>query len=358
MNNLIEKFKGVKTDCCITIAMNTNRTAPDSRKDPLVLKNMVKIAEDRVCMEYEKKFAEDIIARLNDLVETIDHSRNQESLLVFVNETVAEYIRLPVSVKTRVVIDRTFATRDLVRAIHEQITYYILVLNRGEARLVKAHNDSDIEEIEGDFPISNDSLFNTDPHQKSIGKSNNNLVEEFFNIVDKSVQKVQNNTPLPVVVITEERNYQHLIKVADNKEVYVLHVNKNRGNESDKPHHIVNDVWPAMYGYLKEKNARRIEELNQAVSTGKFLSDVNDIYKAIMEGRGQTIFVHNEYFQPGMIKENRIHLLDEVNRNDIDVTDDIIDKLIEKNHTFGGDVVFIENDDLKDFHGIALSTRF
>lgn len=358
MNDLIKKFKDIRTNCCITIAMNTNRTAPDNKKDSLVLKNMVSIAEERVHMEYDKKFANDILIRLNELVETIDHSHNLDSLLVFVNETSAEYVRLPISLKTRVVIDKTFATRDLVRAEHEQITYYILVLNKSGARLIKAHNDKDMEEIGGDFPVINDSLFNTDPHQKSIGQSNNNLVEEFFNIVDKSIQKIHNNAPLPIAIITEERNYQHYIKVADNKDIYVTHINKNRGNEPDKPHHIVNDVWPTIHAYVKEKNSNRIEELNKAVSTGKFLSDINDIYKAIKEGRGQTIFVHNDYFQPGQIKEDQIHLLHETEKNNIGAVDDIIDELIEKNHKFGGDVVFVDNDDLNDFQGIALSTRF
>ena len=358
MNNLIEKFKNVKSECCITICLNTNRTAPDNKKDPIVLKNQVKIAEERVRLEFDKKFADDIVNRLNVLADSIDHSKNDHSLLLFVNETVAEFIRLPIRVETRVIVDKTFATRDLLRASHEEINYYILVNSKNGSRLIKAKNDRAVEEIGGDFPISNDTLYNTDSHKRSIGQSNDNMAEEFFNNVDKAVQKVYNVEPLPVVLISEERNYQYFIKVADRKDIYVTHVNKLRDNDNDKPQHLVTDVWETVLQYQKEKNSYRIEELKIAVSEGKFLSDINDIYKAILEGKGQTLFVQKGYFQPGKIENGQIQIKEDVSKHDIGVADDVVDELIEKNLKFGGDVVFIENEDLSDFQNLALVSRY
>lgn len=358
MKSLIEKFKDIKSECCITICLNTNRTAPDNKKDPIVLKNQIKIAEERVSLEFDKRFADDIIFRLNELANSIDHSQNDHSLLLFINETEAEFIRLPIRVETRVIVDKTFAMRDLLRASHEEINYYILVNSKNGSRLIKAKNDRAIQEISGDFPISNDSLYNTDAHKRSIGQSNDNMTEEFFNKVDKAVQKIYNIEPLPVVLISEDRNYQHFMKVADRKDIYVSHVNNIRDNNNDKPQQLVSDVWETVLQYQKDKNSSRIEELKIAVSEGKFMSDINDIYKAILEGKGQTLFVQKGYYQPGKIENSQIQIKENVSKHDIGVVDDVIDELIEQNLKFGGDVVFIENEDLADFQNLALVSRY
>jgi hypothetical protein len=358
MNPLLKKLKDVKAECCVTLIINTHRTAPDNKKDPITLKNAVKIAEERIETEFDKKFSKDLIQRMNELADSIDHNENLDSLVLFVNEHMAEFTRLSVSVESRVVLDETFATRDIVRADHEQANYYILVISKNEARLIEAMNEKDMAEIKGDFPIVNGNLYNTDNQKKTDGKSNDNLTEEFFNRVDKAVQKAIASKPRPIVIVAEDRNYQHFLSIADKKENYVLHNNKTRAEETAKPHHIVSDVWPTVHQWVKENHASRIQELQVAVSSGKFCSDFNEIWSAIHQGKGQTLFVKKGYFQAAKLKDNTIELVDNSQRNDIGIVDDIIDEMIEANLRFGGDTVFIENGDLDKFQGLALTTRY
>jgi hypothetical protein len=358
MNPLLKKLKDVKAECCVTLIINTHRTAPDNKKDPITLKNAVKIAEDRIETEFDKKFSKDLILRMNELADSIDHNENLESLVLFINEHMAEYTRLAVPVESRVVLDETFATRDLVRADHEQAHYYILVISKNEARLLEAMNDKDLAEIKGDFPMNNGNLYNTDNQKKTDGKSNDNLAEEFFNRIDKAVQKAIAGKPRPIVIVAEDRNHQHFMSIADKKEQYVLHSNKTRGEETAKPHHIVSDVWPLVHQWVKDKQAARIQELQTAVSSGKFRSDFNEIWAAIHEGKGETLFVKRGYYQPAKLQDNTIELVDAAQRNDIGIVDDIIDEIIEANLRFGGDTVFIENEDLDKFQGLALTTRY
>ena len=97
--------------------------------------------------DMEKKEATKLLDKLNSLATGLDHSQNLESLMLFVNEDIAEYVRLPIKVEDRVVIDDTFATRDLFRAIHIKMHYYVLVLSQEKIRLVEAMNDKVIKEI-------------------------------------------------------------------------------------------------------------------------------------------------------------------------------------------------------------------
>ena len=51
-------------------------------------------------------------------------------------------------------------------------------------------------------------------------------------------------------------------------------------------------------------------------------------------------------------------LVDQLEREQKGVCDDVIDEMIENNLSFGGDTVFVETDDLEKFQGLALTTRF
>lgn len=356
MKELIKKLKTVRSVCCVSIILNTHRTRPDNLQDPILLKNLIKEAEERLAKDYDKRFIEQIEAKLKTLVDSIDHDQNLDSMAIFVNENLAECVRLPIKVENRVVIDESFAIRDLVRATHESSSYYVLVLSRDKARLIEAHNDQVTEEISGVFPIANDTFFTADKLEKSMAKGSDNLIEEFFNRVDKEVQKIHSIKPLPIVVATETRNFDHYMKVADNKQIIVGHINRNRDDE--KAHHIIIDAWEFFHNFLHTKQQERIVELKQAVCTGRFLSDFNDIWKAINEGRGLTLFVKRGLFQPAIIEGNSIKLVSVAERKSFGVVDDIIDEMIELNIKYGGDTVFVAGDELSDFQGLALITRY
>lgn len=356
MNATLKKLKDITSECCVTITLSTHRTKPDCLQDEIVLKGLVKEVEERLLNEFDKRFAGNIMERLNEVVDDIDHNYNLEGLVIFVNETIAEFTRLPIAVENRTVVDNTFATRDLVRALHLDAGYYILALSRDEARMIEAHNDKVVRELGTPFPILNTTLYSTSGIGLSNAQRQTNLTQEFFNRIDKIVNEVVNNNPLPVVIATEGANYADYLQIADNKEIIIGHVNKNRLN--DKAHHIVPDAWDFVKDILKERNQKRLEYLNQAVSSGKFLSDMNDIWKAILEGKGQTLYVEKGFYQPAKINEEGLELLPLDQTQEPGVVDDIIDEMIEHNLRTGGDTVFLNQEDLKDFQGLGLVVRY
>src|SRR5690606_13397453 len=138
MNITLKEIKDIRSENCITIIATTHRSKPDYLNDGLRLKNLIKEAEDRLVADTSKRNATNLVEKLNKLAAEIDHSQNLESLMLFVNGEVAEYTRLPIKVEDRVVIDDTFATRDLVRAMHLETHYYILVLSQEKVRLIEA----------------------------------------------------------------------------------------------------------------------------------------------------------------------------------------------------------------------------
>lgn len=355
MNTTLKKLKNIDSDCCITIILQTHRTTPDNEKDSIVLKNLVKEAQSRLAADFEKKMVDKMMARITKLSEDINHRHNKESLILFINENVAEYIRLPIAVENRVVVDKTFATRDLIRALHQQASYYVLVLGGDKARLIEAINDKVVYEIEDGFPMVNSELNRAQRSEAAIGARQTNLAREFFNRIDKQLNKVQHQNPLPVIIRTEESNYPEYLKVADKKETIVGKLYGNRMNE--KAHHIVKVAWPVMKELKTEKNEQRLAELKAAVNSRNFIVDFNEMWQALNEGRGKTLFVKQGYFQPARLEDNHIELAAPGNNGHANV-DDIIGEMIEKNLEVNGDAVFINGDELKQFNGLVLVTRY
>lgn len=357
MDKTLKRLKDIQSECCVTIILNTHRTKPLNQKDPISLKNLVKEAESRIFDSYDKRFAKKIVDKLEKLVDSINHNYNLDSLILFVNEDTSEFVRLAIPVKNRVVIDNTFATRDIIRSINEEVSYYALVLSRKNARLIMARNDLVIKEFGNNWPIENTSLFATDKHKLSTASGQDALIEEFFNIVDKQVNSSIKEDPLPVIVVCEERNYNHYLKVADNKSIIIGHLNKNRDDE--KTHHIITEAWPIVKDIVTKTKNERIAELGKAVSSGKLRADINDIWRVVNQGRGRTLFIKKRTFYPAYIINGKIFPANSENQPEgSEYVDDIIDEIIDINQKFGGDNIFLDNDYLDKYDGLALITRY
>lgn len=355
MNMMLTRLKNIVSENAITIILNTHRTLPDNEKDSLLLKNLIKEAETRLLADMDKREAESLIQRLRDLEETIDHRQNLESLILFVNEDTAEYVRLPIAVEDRVIIDKTFATRDLIRAMHMEASYLVLVLSQQKARLIKASNDKVIQEFGDPFPIENTQMVNR--AELSNASRLTNLISEFYNQVDKEVNHLRKENQLPVLICSETSQYHEYLKVADEKNsIYDQCLSGN--HENAKAHHIVTEAWEIVKKYVIEKNNARKAELQKAISSGKFLSDTNEIWQGIQQGSVQTIFIEEGNFQPAKWIDGHITYVSPEMRNGKSVVDDIYDELIEANLRQGGDTVFLPKGELRDFNGFGAVTRY
>lgn len=357
MNETLKKIKDIRSPLCVSVLLNTHRTRPENQQDPIVLKNLLKEAEDRLLAETDKRTAQELVFRLRELEKSIDHNFNLESLALFVNESISEYARLPISVENRVQIDQTFATRDIIRAMHKEANYYVLLLSQQKVRLIEMFNDVVVREIGKPFPIENNDLYSTNAEELSDAARQTRLVAEFFNRVDKAVNELRKDHPLPVLICSEEGNYNLYLSVADDKaSIFTKHLNGNRLDSRD--HAIPSEAWQIVQAITLQRVLDRKAELERSVGSGKFFSDINDIWRATHEGRVQTLFIEEGLFAPGFISEEGVTLLDMVGNEAKDVTDDIYDELIEAVMRFGGDVVFLPPGELRDFNGCGAVSRY
>ncbi len=315
--------------------------------DEIVLKNLVTEAENRLKDKCKDETAEIITTKLRELASNIDARYNFESLALFVNRDLAEFVRMPIKVEERIVVANSFATRDLIRMLHRELNYFILVLSRKKARLVEAVGNKKIQEIHSGFPMENSF---TVPGEGNLFNRETSLVLKFFANVNEQLNDVQHQKRLTVFVCTEESNYSDYLKVAEQQENICGLVEGNRDDEDAD--NIVKETWPVAKRWYEEKTKKRLTELKQNAGGEDFETDFTQIWKAIIEGKGRTLYVKEGYVQPATLEGNTIKIGGKAN------VDDIIDEMIERNNEMGGDTVFVSGDELKEYNNLVLLKRY
>lgn len=355
MKDILQKLLNAEGEGCVTIIASTHRVKTGIKQDELTIKNLVKEAEDRLLGMYEKKFAESIINNIHKAIGTIDFSKNLDALMIFAGPTISEYITLPTEVKNRVVIDKTFATRDLIRAKSETPSYYILVLSRKFARLIIAQGERVLQEIGSPFPLYNED-YERLRSQLPPDRLKASALEGFYHSVDKALSIHLKNKPLPLIIAAGVRNYAHFEKITSMPDM--IAGNALIKSTENKAHTIVAEAWPIVVKMLQEYNKNRIKNMEKAMGSGKLLSDYNEVWNALISGRGRVLFVKKGFHQPAALTDGKIALIEKVVKDAKGVVEDIIDEMIEQCLAHGGEVVYVEGNELDCYNGIALITRY
>lgn len=353
----LEKLATEKNLPCVTISLNTHRTHPDNLKDEILLKNMLKEAEERVINEFGKRAVIPLLEKLNHVSSEIDMNYNLESLHIFLSNDTEEIVKSTWETSnTGVHISERFAVRSLIKEVGRSEAYLIMLLSQSGVKLYEAVNDGVVKEIENsDFPFPQNRHFNTFPDKASDAKHLDDLLREFLNKVDKALVKVHNETDLKCIVICTEENYIHLQSVADKPNVYIGHANLDYNNS--ELHQIVNQAWKIVKNLQSKRRAEAIDEMKEAVAHGIVLTDLQEIYQAAIDGRGDLLIVHQNFSQPVLMTSKRtFDIIDDVmipNAID-DITSNIAWEVLSKN----GRVEFTSQDEIKDLGKIVLKARY
>src|SRR5690606_15257235 len=142
LKDIIQSLTEKNESPSITLSFNTYRTFPDSEKNPIILKNLIKEAESRLLEEYGKRDIPEILEKLEALPEKVTSQKLMDSLHVFISKEVDEMVVSPWPVDNEAVfIDDSFAVKPLIKALNRTKEYMILSIAQGGAHLFEALND-------------------------------------------------------------------------------------------------------------------------------------------------------------------------------------------------------------------------
>lgn len=342
---------------CVTISLNTHRTHPDNVKDEVMLKNLLKEAEDRVIAEFGKRPVASLLEKLENLTSEIDVNYNLDSLHIFLSNDTKEIVKSTWNTNSEGVhISDRFSVRPIIKSFNRSESYLLMLLSQSGVQLYEALNDGIVQEIQNaDFPFPESRHYNTNADKESDSKHLDDLVREFLNEVDKALVKVHNETELNCVVVCTEDNYSKLQQVADKPSVYLgysaIDYNKT------ETHQIAKQSWDIIQSQQKERRSKAIGEIKEAVAQGTVLTDVQEIFQAAIDGRGDLLMVHQDFSQAVLMTSDRTFDLTE-DRAKQGAIDDITSSIAWEVLSKKGRVYFTSQDEIKDLGNIVLKTRY
>jgi hypothetical protein len=360
MNKLdVQLLQSIRGYPAVTITLPTHRTSPDNKQDPIRVRNLVRQAAERLLGEFSKREIEPLLARLEKLAEEVDYRYTLDGLALFVNRDFGRKFYLPFSLKERIVVDETFATRDLVFALNRTPRYWVLVLSEKPTRLFEAVRDS-LTEVDGHgFPLvhsgpGGEIRLPTAGLQKAGYRDEHH--RQFFRQVDANFGELARHDPLPLVVVGVDRYLAFFNEVSAHKNTILTTVT---GSHDKTPaHELAGLVWPLVKKNLAGQRARYLQELDAAVGARRFASGIEHIWRLAEAGRVDTLLVEEDYHFPARLDESGLILTPAEDASAPDVIDDAVDELIETALAKGARVRFLDDGTLSQHQRIAAITRY
>lgn len=353
---LLQQFRGYPA---VSILLPTHRTSPKNQQDPIRVRNLIQEASNRLLQEFSKRELEPILTRLEQAANEIDYHNTLDGLAIFVNQDITRLFYLPFTLIERVVIDETFATRDLVHALNHTIRYWVLALSENSTRLFDGVRETLVEIQEEGFPLAHTGSTRgkakpTDPAvQASVVRDEQ--FRRFFRQVDQAFKPFYTDDELPLVVVGVDRYLAFFQEVAAKPDIIAATL---RGNhDKTLPHELGKLVWPLMQEAEAQRRQGYLETLGEAVGQRKFVSTAGQVWRMAQEGRGRLLLVEEDFHFPGRTDEEG-NLFPADDLTGPDVMEDAVDEIIETVLSKQGQVVFVENGQLAEYQRIALVLRY
>ncbi len=352
---LLNSLMQVKEYPCVSIILPTYRTAPDNQKNAIRIKKLVREAGDKLEQELGKKDARDLIDKIQKLAAQVDISRTLDGLALFVSKEVSQMVDIPFRVRERLIIDKTFATRDLIMGVNRATHYYILDLSLFRARLISCFRDQAVEITENGFPVQSEfPMLELNPSDFSREKEKQ--IKEFFNKVDKIFLNHYHVDPTLLVLAGVQKNLALYREVADVKDIIFGQLEGNY--EAVSAHDLGKKAWEVVREKTKKERHSALNDLQKAISARRLASGISDVWRLANEGRISTLVAEQEYHISAGLEENNTLVLDTSNLPENKIMPDAVDEVAEIVMEKGGKVVFVDDGTLGNHHKIAAILRY
>ena len=117
--------------------------------------------------------------------------------------------------------------------------------------------------------------------------------------------------------------------------------------------------WLIFENYLNTKVDDLISDYREKVGVGLTTSGIQEIWTSVLEVRGLKLIVEKDYKVPGFtVSENEQFVTLRPPKGKHNTMPDAVDEIIENMLDKGGDVIFAENGELKEFGGMIHIKRY
>ncbi|MEO3784607.1 hypothetical protein ABGB12_14825 [Actinocorallia sp. B10E7] len=345
----------------VSIIMPTHRRLPERRQDQVRLKVLLDEARHRLReLELERRVADEIMRNLEKAAEQVDFDHTAEAVVLLAahgGET-HSFVLPHVAVKERVIVDDTFATRDLVAMLDNTWKYWVLALAK-KTRLLSGDGQRISEVSSALFPlVYTDAVPVPDergrpaPREFPIGDERR---MQFLRQVEHNLAEVLKRDPRPLVVIGVQRHVTLFLEGVHNSIAEAVVGTVDGGFDSATPAEIDAAVEPVLQEERRRAQLRALEELDGAFSGRRFAGGLEECWELAPLGRIGHLMVEEGYIRPARTLDGRLRPADDLEGKYVN---DAVDDLVEMVLRGDGKVTFVPDGSLDEYEHVAAVLRY
>jgi len=338
----------------ISVLLRTTPGPTLSPPDQLELTSLVDRAIERVRHELGEDETAGPAGELRRLAAHAASLPAGRGLALFVGGGLAESYRLPIAVETRTVVDPTFATRDLVRALAELPPYRLLVLGADEARLLLGTADTLTDAPDAGLPERDPDPDAADRrgHLLDAGHADrrNARRDRFLRAVDAALRDDDVTGHLPLFVMAAEPTLGTFLRISRTPVAGTVRGNHLRTGRGD----LRRLVLPVVRRHVHAQTGHDLHRLQEAAGPSA-CHGVDEVWSSAVEGRVHLLLVDQAYTYPATVTDDGTRVERAPDAEAPGVLDDLIDELIEIVRRSDGHVRFVPSDTL--LGGVAALLR-
>jgi hypothetical protein len=297
----------------VSIYMPTHRAGPDTRQDPIRLKNLLREAEEQlVAQKMRGTEARDLLKPGHDLVDDYDFWQQQnDALVVFATREAFRYYRLPLQVPELAVVTERFHLKPLLPLFTEDGLFYLLAISMGDLRIFRCTRFSEEElKVEG-VPRNMAAALWPDDEEKQLqwrtiptygtrgaamfhgtGAADRDLktdIQRYFQRVDHGLRNLLHDKRAPLVLAAVD--YLHPIYREANTYGHLLGRGVEGNPDEARPDDLRAKAWEVVEPYFEQAMRDAVTRFHDLTGTGRAVSDEKQVVAAASEGRIDTLFV-------------------------------------------------------------------
>jgi Bacterial archaeo-eukaryotic release factor family 3 len=291
----------------------------------LLLNKAADKVERELIENYPDEMGKIVMNKLRIIYNSLNFTTHKKSIAIYVSPVFEKVLYLGIEVEEKVIVDESFEIRDLVYS-KKQIHKYLVLLLSGNGSKIYIGNTESFVKI---------------------------VVDKFLHYVDNALGNILNAYQIPLFVLGTDKILGHFKKFTKHSSSIIDYVHGNY--EELSPLELLKLLQPHVTDWRQVRQKEILNEIEKAASANKLAIGMRDVWREAMARKGKLLLVEKNYMyaaEHGSSEEIIYKAIEPYSKFSYikDAVDDVIEKVLEND----GDVEFVDEGVLKDFHHIAL----
>lgn len=321
----------------VTVLAPTTAADPMRDEDVKRLLALVADADRRLVGDVDDDIRLAVVDRLRALVDEAALQPATRAVALCASPEHHAVVHLGRDVRPRVVVDDTFATRDMVADLNRTAVFRVLTVSDRKARLFVGDRARLAEVRDDRWPLVRDEL---------------DTPTGWVRAMIDAISEECGDQELPTVLAGVHRTVRAVRPRLPIEPIAVLGGGHDRTGWAEL-HRL---VWPVVVDWMRRDGDRAMAQLDAARGARRFAGGIDEVWSLAADGRVQLLVVEEDYDLAASIEDGQITPATDPEAPG--VVDDLVDELIEAVLRHGGEAVMVPSGTLAAHDRVAAALRY